>query len=309
MPRQISVVARATAFNARSKARSQKHGAHQMPSMLRPDAGSATVNLTSTPPLTSTSTPRPFEHELRADRTLARRPSCRPSRPSPSSYHPADRAASKNTRDPVAGRDARDLRRGLIRELRLPPQRRRGTSTEARRRPSGTGRSSVARRAGASAAVPHAALVSSIRLAFETPQEGAQVLARAAPRLPGRRRRRWLPRPPLRPPAPGRRRTSLLNTRRGRPLEIGPPPPRRRGLLGDASTASCCAAARCVRHAADCQHLAAQELLKLVQSWHRNAAVQPPEAKISLKPKSAMQMVLSKAARPFFAARHRASGM
>ena len=160
---------------------------------------------------------------------------------------------------------------------------------EARRRPSGTGRFLVARRAGASRPSPavlgrrRSSVFPKILGMRAGPRPCRPAPARAAAAVSGRRGH-----PCARRRALGRRRTSLCNTRRGRPFVIGPPPPRRRGLLGDASTASCCAAARCVRHAADCQHLAAQELLKLVQSWHRNAAVQPPEAKISLKPKSAM---------------------
>ena len=98
-----------TAFNARSKARSQSTRAHQMPSMLRPDAGSATVNLTSTPPLTST------RHAVRSstncEQTAIRSsPPFLPPQPPVSVLlsSPADRASSKNRRaiqSPAATRE------------------------------------------------------------------------------------------------------------------------------------------------------------------------------------------------------------
>jgi hypothetical protein len=95
-----------TAVNARSNARSQSTRAHQMPSMLRPDAGSATVNRTSTPPLTST------RHAVRSSTNceqtaILSSPPFLPPQPPVSVLlsSPADRAASKNLREiqsPVA---------------------------------------------------------------------------------------------------------------------------------------------------------------------------------------------------------------
>mmetsp|Transcript_17081 Transcript_17081/g.44866 ORF Transcript_17081/g.44866 Transcript_17081/m.44866 type:complete len:315 (+) Transcript_17081:598-1542(+) len=88
-----------TAFNARSNALSQSTRAHQMPSMLRPDAGSATVNRTSTPPLTST------RHAVRSSTNceqtaILNSPPFLPPQPPVSVRRssPAARASSKNRR-------------------------------------------------------------------------------------------------------------------------------------------------------------------------------------------------------------------